>query len=99
MSSTLQHRIAAGGLQFMELPAGIADGRTFAGTAEREIKKELGIVVPEKELVNLAELAIPERSEGGGEMFPKAIFPGAGACDEHSCDEYISFSLCEKTVS
>ena len=40
---TVQPRIAAGGLQFVELPAGMVDKGTFGGTAAREIEEELGL--------------------------------------------------------
>lgn len=39
---TVQPRIPAGGLQFLELPAGMVDNGTFAGSAAKEIKEELG---------------------------------------------------------
>jgi 8-oxo-dGTP pyrophosphatase MutT (NUDIX family) len=90
---TVQPRIAAGGLQFVELPAGMVDRGTFAGTAAREIKEELGLVIPEEKLVNLTELAIPERGKGERDTFPKAMFPSAGGCDE-----YIPIFLYEETV-
>jgi len=88
---TVQPRIAAGGLQFVELPAGMVDDGTFKGSAATEIKEELGIDIPEDELVNMSELAIPE--ETGGEEWPRATFPSAGGCDE-----YIPIFLHEKRV-
>lgn len=89
---TIQPRIAAGGLQFTELPAGMVDEGTFAGSAAAEIKEELGMEIKEDELINLTELAIPETS-GDGEDMPKAMFPSAGGCDE-----YIPLFLCEKRI-
>jgi len=68
---TVQPRIAAGGLGFVELPAGMVDKGTFGGTAAREIKEELGLDIPEDELTNLTELAIAERMEKG---FPGRCF-------------------------
>jgi ADP-sugar diphosphatase len=90
---TVQPRIAAGGLQFVELPAGMVDQGSFAGTAAREIKEELGLLIPEEALINLTELAIPENGKGERDTFPRAIFPSAGGCDE-----YIPIFLYEKTV-
>ena len=41
---TVQPRVPAASLAFSELPAGMVDDSgTFAGTAAREIKEELGI--------------------------------------------------------
>lgn len=82
---TVQPRVPAGGLQFVELPAGMVDGGTFAGSAAKEIKEELGLEIPEDELTNLTDLAIPAHANGEGkeEQLPRAIFPSAGGCDEH----------------
>ncbi|RDL41548.1 uncharacterized protein BP5553_01527 [Venustampulla echinocandica] len=93
---TVQPRVAAGGLQFVELPAGMVDGGTFKGSAAQEIQEELGLDIPEDELINLSELAIPEaKIEGAGraEDMPRAVFPSAGGCDE-----YIPLFLHEKRV-
>jgi len=87
---TVQPRIAAGALEFVELPAGMVDKGTFAGTAAREIKEELGLDIPEDELTNLTELAI---SDEGVETLPRAMFPSAGGCDE-----YIPIFLHQKKV-
>jgi ADP-sugar diphosphatase len=89
---TVQSRVAAGGLQFVELPAGMVDKGSFAGTAAKEIREEIGLEIPEDELVNLSELAIPEGEEGE-EQSPRAMFPSAGGCDE-----YIPIFLYEKRV-
>jgi ADP-sugar diphosphatase len=40
---TVQPRVPAGGLQFVELPAGMVDGGTFGGSAAKEIREELGL--------------------------------------------------------
>jgi ADP-sugar diphosphatase len=87
---TVQPRIAAGGLQFVELPAGMVDDGTFKGSASKEIEEELGLKIHEDELVNLTELAIPEKEE---EICPRAIFPSAGGCDE-----FIPIFLHEKRI-
>lgn len=89
---TVQSRVAAGGLQFVELPAGMVDGGSFVGTAAREIQEEIGLEIPEDELVNLSELTIPE-SPKGEEQSPRAMFPSAGGCDE-----YLPIFLHEKRV-
>jgi len=70
------------------------DAGTFKGSAASEIKEELGLDIPEEELVNLSELAIPEEEgRGEGEVNPRAIWPSAGGCDE-----YIPIFLHEKRV-
>ncbi|TVY33133.1 Nudix hydrolase 14-like protein [Lachnellula subtilissima] len=74
---TVQPRVAAGSLEMVELPAGMVDG----GTAAKEIKEELGLDIPEGELLNMTELAIPG-SEKGDERLPRAMYPSAGGCDE-----------------
>lgn len=76
---TVQPRVAAGSLEMVELPAGMVDDGTFVGSAAKEIKEELGLDIPEDELVNLTELAIPG---AGDEGLPRAMYPSAGGCDE-----------------
>ena len=78
---TVQARIAAGGLRFVELPAGMVDKGTFKGAAAIEIEEELGLKIPEDELVNMSELTIPE-SKKGDDALPRGMFPSAGGCDE-----------------
>jgi len=87
---TVQPRVAGGSLQFVELPAGMVDNGTFKGSAASEIKEELGLDIPENELIDLTQLAIPE---GRGEENPRAIWPSAGGCDE-----YIPIFLHEKKI-
>ncbi|CAG8977252.1 hypothetical protein HYALB_00009349 [Hymenoscyphus albidus] len=70
----------AGSLQFLELPAGMEDDGTFKGSAAKEIKEELGLDIPEDQLVNMSELAISQKE--GEEEVPRAMFPSAGGCDE-----------------
>ena len=77
---TVQPRVAAGSLGFVELPAGMVDDGTFAGAAAKEIEEEIGLVIKEDELVNLSALAEAAPSEEG---LPAAMFPSAGGCDEH----------------
>ncbi|KAE8454516.1 hypothetical protein EG329_000139 [Mollisiaceae sp. DMI_Dod_QoI] len=102
---TVQPRVAAGSLAFVELPAGMVDfpdgkegeGKgVFAGSAAREIWEEVGLRIEEDELVNLSELAgLTGEKEGKGEEegLPNAMFPSAGGCDE-----FIPLFMCEKRV-
>ncbi|KAK4039353.1 hypothetical protein C8A01DRAFT_47145 [Parachaetomium inaequale] len=81
---TVQPRIAAGSLEFVELPAGMVDeGGSFAGQAAREMEEELGMVIGEGELVGLSDLVgeTGEAKEEGG--LPRAVYPSAGGCDEY----------------
>jgi ADP-sugar diphosphatase len=79
---TVQPRIAAGSLGFVELPAGMLDDNgTFSGGAAREIKEETGLEIPEGELLNMTSLAINEGSHGE-EQVQQAMYPSPGACDE-----------------
>lgn len=85
---TVQPRIPAGSLGFVELPAGMVDDAgTFKGAAAKEMEEELGITISEEELVCLSELAAGEEGDGGeegeGENLAPAMFPSAGGCDEH----------------
>lgn len=80
---TVQPRIAAGGLGFVELPAGMVDQGSFKGAAAKEIEEELGMTIPEDELINLTELAMPESREAEKEKVQSAVYPSAGGCDEY----------------
>jgi 8-oxo-dGTP pyrophosphatase MutT (NUDIX family) len=82
---TVQPRVAAGSLEFVELPAGMVDeGGSFAGQAAREIWEELGMVIGEGELVSLSELAGGGGGGGkGGEGLAQGVYPSPGACDEY----------------
>jgi 8-oxo-dGTP pyrophosphatase MutT (NUDIX family) len=78
---TVQPRVPAGSLGFVELPAGMVDDAgSFKGAAAKEIEEELGIVIHEDELVCLSELAGGQEDDEG---LPLAMFPSAGGCDEH----------------
>jgi ADP-sugar diphosphatase len=90
---TVQPRIPAGSLEFVEIPAGMVDNgtRTFAGTAANEIKEELHFTIEEKDLVNMSELVdIPDDTS---ESLPKGVYPSVGGCDE-----YIPIFAYEKVV-
>ncbi|KAH7309281.1 NUDIX family hydrolase-like protein [Rhexocercosporidium sp. MPI-PUGE-AT-0058] len=89
---TVQSRAATGCLQFVELPAGMVDNGSFSGTAAKEIQEEIGLEIPEDDLINLSELAIPACPEGE-EQSPRAMFPSPGGSDE-----YIPIFLYEKRV-
>ncbi|KAF7552434.1 hypothetical protein G7046_g7409 [Stylonectria norvegica] len=80
---TVQPRIAAGSLGFVELPAGMVDDAgSFKGAAAQEIKEELGITINENELTCLNDIAALEE-EDGSEGLATAMFPSAGGCDEY----------------
>lgn len=79
---TVQARIPAGSLAFVELPAGMVDDEgDFQGVAAKEIEQELGLAINAAELMCLSELAAP--TDSGAEDLPRAMFPSAGGCDEH----------------
>ncbi|CAH0038629.1 unnamed protein product [Clonostachys solani] len=85
---TVQPRVPAGSLSFVELPAGMVDDAgSFKGAAAKEMEEELGIEIHEDDLVCLSELAAPaaeSKEDGeGGEGLSRAVFPSAGGCDEH----------------
>lgn len=91
---TVQPRVPAGSLAFVELPAGMVDdddtdesgGGKFAGTAAREIYEELGIEIPASELVCLSDLAADNRTgeeEEEEEGLASAMYPSVGGCDEY----------------
>ncbi|KOS16956.1 Nudix hydrolase 14 [Escovopsis weberi] len=89
---TVQPRVPAGSLGFVELPAGMVDDAgTFRGAAAKEMEEELGITIREDELTCLSELAAEAvggagtHPKGGaeGEDLAAAVFPSAGGCDEH----------------
>ena len=87
---TVQPRIAAGSLEFVELPAGMVDeAGNFAGTAANEIREELGLEIPRAQLTCLSDLV---DSGGGGSNephklqdgnLPRGVFPSPGGCDEY----------------
>ncbi|KAI1779241.1 hypothetical protein F4818DRAFT_243595 [Hypoxylon cercidicola] len=82
---TVQPRVPAGSLAFVELPAGMVDeGGTFAGTAAQEIREELGLEIPAAELRCLSDMAAEGSTiDDGDEGLPAAMYPSAGGCDEH----------------
>ncbi|ETN40659.1 uncharacterized protein HMPREF1541_04938 [Cyphellophora europaea CBS 101466] len=86
---TVQPRIAAGSLSFVELPAGmIDDAGTFTGAAAKEIKEETGLDIKEDELIDMTQLTLKEVTseldrEGGVEAhLQEGMYPSPGGCDE-----------------
>ncbi|KAH7037281.1 NUDIX domain-containing protein [Microdochium trichocladiopsis] len=108
---TVQPRIAAGSLEFVELPAGMVDDAgTFAGAAAKEIKEELGLEIPASELRCLSDLAAGASSSTGNsaENNQKHVREEGGERDEGlpaamypsagGCDEYIPIYMHERRV-
>lgn len=85
---TVQPRIAAGSLSFVELPAGmIDDAGSFTGAAAKEIKEETGLDIQEDELIDMTKLTIAaqtdEDREGATELhLHEGSYPSPGGCDE-----------------
>lgn len=89
---TEQPRIAAGSLQFMEIPAGMLDDEdNFAGVAAREIKEEVGIELKGSDLVDMTKLAVKDYKTP--ENLRSAMYPSPGGCDE-----FISIFLWEREM-
>lgn len=79
---TVQPRVPAGSLGFVEIPAGMVDDAgSFKGAAAKEMEEELGIAIHEDELTCLSDAARPEGADAEG--LPRAVYPSAGGCDEH----------------
>jgi ADP-sugar diphosphatase len=81
---TVQPRIPAGSLAFVELPAGMLDDNgTFTGAAAKEIKEETGLEIREEDLVDMTKLA---NQRAGGvtseEELQEAVYPSPGGSDE-----------------
>ncbi|KAJ9612034.1 hypothetical protein H2200_003629 [Cladophialophora chaetospira] len=86
---TVQPRIPAGSLSFIELPAGmIDDSGTFAGAAAKEIEEETGLEISSEELVDMTQLASqisPSASkddDAAEEQLQNGIYPSPGGSDE-----------------
>ncbi|KAG8406607.1 hypothetical protein J3458_020950 [Metarhizium acridum] len=94
---TVQPRVPAGSLSFVELPAGMVDDAgSFKGAAAKEIEEELGITIHENDLVCLNDLAAEaagQNKDDDEEHLPTAMFPSAGGCDEH-----ITIFSCERRI-
>ena len=83
---TIQPRIAASSLSFIELPAGmIDDSGTFKGAAAKEIEEETGLKITEDELIDMTEMSIDQQTEVDGGVeghLHKASYPSPGGSDE-----------------
>ncbi|KAM7201955.1 Nudix hydrolase [Naviculisporaceae sp. PSN 640] len=109
---TVQPRIAAGSLEFVELPAGMVDeAGNFSGTAAREIQEELGLEIPASELVCLSDLAFGVSStssrqssgttsttEKEEEICKDGNLPRGVYPSPGACDEYIPIFMHERRV-
>lgn len=72
---TLQPRFPSGKYNFPEIPAGMLDGDgCFSGVAAKEIKEETGLIISEKDLIDLTEIVYKGKWKG--------VYPSAGGCDE-----------------
>ena len=99
---TVQPRIPAGSLSFIELPAGMIDDcGTFAGAAAKEIQEETGLEISSDELVDLTQLAgqvgPPASKDNAGwdeERLQDAIYPSPGGSDE-----FIPIFLARKSLT
>lgn len=91
---TLQPRIPAGSLSFMEIPAGMVDKhKNFAGAAATEIKEETGLEIPQKELIDMTELALENTQAPERKQLQSAMYPSPGGSDE-----FIPLFLWEKEL-
>jgi ADP-sugar diphosphatase len=109
---TVQPRVPAGSLGFVELPAGMVDNGTFAGAAAREIEEELGLVIEESDLTNLSDLAGEAiqkgshlqqqegsgNSSGSGSVDADEDLPDAVYPSAGGCDEFIPVFVHERRV-
>lgn len=111
---TVQPRIAAGSLGFVELPAGMLDDQSnFAGAAAKEMEEELGLVISREELTCLTDRAAEikmarrggEESGGGGAAdqaqaasAPSETLPFAMFPSAGGCDEYVKIFAHERRV-
>jgi ADP-sugar diphosphatase len=75
---TVQPRVPAGSLAFVELPAGMIDDDTFSGAAAKEIQEECGIEIKADGLLDLTELALGGFVRAGEERLHVAVYPSPG---------------------
>ncbi|XXH02648.1 hypothetical protein Hte_009029 [Hypoxylon texense] len=107
---TVQPRIPAASLAFVELPAGMVDDDgEFAGTAAREIREELGLEIPVAELRCLSDMAATDEKEEGRGGSSSGSGGGGGGDDDEGlpaamypsaggCDEHIPIYMHERRV-
>lgn len=81
---TVQPRIPAGSLSFVELPAGmIDDSGTFSGAAAKEITEETGLEIQADQLIDMTRLSLPESSsDSDSEELQQGVYPSPGGSDE-----------------
>jgi ADP-sugar diphosphatase len=93
---TMQPRIPAGSLAFLELPAGMLDDSgTITGAAAKEIKEETGLEIQETDLINMTRLANEQAGTGiGQENLQDAVYLSPGGSDE-----FIPIFLSRKRMS
>lgn len=88
---TQRQSVPIGQASFLELPAGMMDGKGgLASIAIRETKEECGIEVEANELIDLTLLA---HEKGVGDR-PTGMCPSAGGCDE-----FIQIMYLEKKIT
>ena len=95
---SVQPRIPAGSLAFIELPAGMLDDSgTFGGAAAKEIKEETGVGIEMKDLIDITNLALQSRTKDQSsqedELLQNAVYPSPGGSDE-----FIPIFLSRKTL-
>ncbi|KAI1803441.1 hypothetical protein F4811DRAFT_562485 [Daldinia bambusicola] len=93
---TVQPRIPAGSLAFVELPAGMVDeGGTFVGAAAQEIREELGLEIPASELRCLSDLVgtVPTTAAPTGGKGDGAESEGEEGQDQGQADENLPLAM------
>jgi 8-oxo-dGTP pyrophosphatase MutT (NUDIX family) len=90
--TTIQPRMSSGSLSFMEIPAGIIDDQgTFIGAAAKELQEELGLVIPETEIIDMTSLALADSRTS--EDLQRAMYTTPGGSDE-----FVAILLWEKIL-
>ena len=93
---TVQPRVPAGTLSFVEIPAGMLDDSgTFSGAAAKEIKEETGLTIKEEEMIDMTRLTLQseEDFEGQEQVLQSAVYTSPGGSDE-----FIPLFLARKTM-
>ena len=93
---TVQARIPAGSLAFVELPAGMLDDSgTVTGAAAKEIREETGLEIQERDLIDMTKLATQSTDVRiDQENLQDAVYPSPGGSDE-----FIPIFLSRKEIS
>ena len=93
---TVQPRIPAGSLSFIELPAGmIDDSGTLTGAAAKEIQEETGLEIQQKDLIDMTKLANQSTDAAASQgKLQDAVYPSPGGSDE-----FIPIFLSRKEMS